>query len=223
MPPVTAGAALALGPTLLAWWTAPRGDNDGLWALIFWFLPAFGAVAAVLAAVAERIGVARRRSSQHGTFTVATPADRLAALVIDVAIVSAVLVAPLTALSHAKLELVAGVVAITVATTYLAVPLSYKGRTLGQSLVGLFVVDSRTNRPVPVVRAHLRSLVVVVEVALVPTLVLAVPAVIELMFLSTSGRTLTDRILGTSVRSGRGDVGAPLPGEEPTMRNARGE
>jgi hypothetical protein len=40
VPPLAAGAALALGPTLLAWWTAPRGDNDGLWAFIFWFLPA---------------------------------------------------------------------------------------------------------------------------------------------------------------------------------------
>ena len=65
MPPVTAGAALALGPTLLAWWTAPRGDNDGLWALIFWFLPALGALAAIVAAVAEHIGVARRRSSEN--------------------------------------------------------------------------------------------------------------------------------------------------------------
>lgn len=39
LPPLTAGAALVIGPTSLAWWTAPRGDNDGLWTLIFWFLP----------------------------------------------------------------------------------------------------------------------------------------------------------------------------------------
>ncbi len=58
-PPLTTGASLAVGPTVLAWWTAPRGDNDGLWALVFWFLPVLGGLAAVLAAVAERVGTAR--------------------------------------------------------------------------------------------------------------------------------------------------------------------
>ena len=65
-PALTTGASLALGPTVLAWWTAPRGDNDGLFPLIdqrfwhiFWYLPVLGSLAAVAAAVAERVGTAR--------------------------------------------------------------------------------------------------------------------------------------------------------------------
>jgi hypothetical protein len=203
-PPVTAGAALALGPTVLAWWTAPRGDNDGLWALVFWFLPVLGGLAAVIAAVAERVGVAR---TSHGLGaaerTTARPSDRLAALVIDVAIAGAVLVLPLTALSHQKLEVVAGIVGVGFATAYLAVPLAWKGRTFGQALVGVIVVDETTSGPVSAVRALLRSLVVVVEVAGVPTLILAVPALVELVSLAASGRTFTDRVFGTVALSGR--------------------
>lgn len=202
VPPLTAGTALAFGPTVLALWTAPRGDNDGLWALILWFLPVLGGLAAVVVAVAERVRAARRRSHvHHDALTLATPSDRLAALAIDVAIIGAALVAPLTVLSNAKHEIVAGVLAITVATASLAVPLSWKGRTLGQSLVGLVVTDVRTNRPVPVARAILRSVVIIVEVAGVPTLIFAAPAAVELLALSTSGRTLTDRLLATSVLS----------------------
>jgi hypothetical protein len=50
VPPLAIGASLALGPTLLAWWTAPRGDNTGLWALVLWALPIWGGLAALLAA-----------------------------------------------------------------------------------------------------------------------------------------------------------------------------
>lgn len=204
VPPVTAGAALALGPTLLAWSTAPRGDNDGLWALIFWSLPVLGALAAGVVTVAERIRSGRPESPViHESRSVATAGDRLAALAIDVAIIGAVLVVPLTALSHAKLEVVAGILAVSVASAYLAVPLSCKGRTLGQSLVGLSVLDAHTNQAVSVPRVVLRSVVVVVEVAAVPTLIFALPAIIDLIAVGTSGRTLTDRLLGTSVLSVR--------------------
>ncbi|MEY2438227.1 MAG: hypothetical protein QOF97_3063, partial [Acidimicrobiaceae bacterium] len=120
VPPVTAAAALAFGPTLLAWWTAPRGDNDGLWVLIFWFLPGLGGLAVVVAVVAERVGIAQRESaSRDQALTIATPTDRIAALAIDVVIVGGVLIVPLTVLSHAKLEIVAGVLGIAVATAYL--------------------------------------------------------------------------------------------------------
>ncbi len=209
VPPVTAGAALALGPTVLALWTAPRGDNDGLWALILWFLPVLGGLAAVVVAVVGRVRAARPRSPvQHESLTVATCSDRLAALAIDVAILGVVLVVPLTALSRAQLELAAWVMAITVATAYLALPLSWKRRTLGQSLVGLFVTDARTNQSVPVARAVIRSVVVVVEIAALPTLIFAVPALIEVIVLGASGRTLTDRLLGTSVLCDRRPAGA---------------
>lgn len=204
LPPVTIGASLALGPTVLAWWTAPRGDNDGLWALVFWFLPALGGLAAGVAAVAQRVGTAR---AQHDAgareLTNARPTDRLAALAIDVAIAGAVLVVPLTTLSHEKREVVAAVLGVASATAYLAVPLAWRGRTLGQSLVGLFVLDSTTNRPVSPGRAIVRSLIVVLEVAAVPTLILAIPAAAEWISLAGSGRTMTDRVLGTVVLSER--------------------
>lgn len=204
-PPLTAGAALAVGPTALAWWTAPRGDNDGLWVLILWFLPALGGLAGILAAVAARVGATRRsrRAGEAQPLTAATPSDRLAALMIDVAVTGAVLVVPLTTLSHQGLEVVAGIVGVVLSALYLAVPLAWKGRTLGQSLVGVSVLDASTGRPVSAVRALLRSLVVVVEIAAAPTLILALPALAECAWLLMSGRTLTDRLFGTVAVSAR--------------------
>ncbi len=210
-PPWTTGASLALGPTVLAWWTAPRGDNDGLWALVFWLLPALGCLAVVVAAVAERVGRTRaEHDAPERELTIALPSDRLSALAIDLAIVGAALVMPLTALSDANLEVVAAVLGVATATAYLAVPLAWKGRTLGQSQVGLFLFDSTTSQPVSAVRAALRSLVVVLEVAAVPTGILAVPALAELVVLVGSGRTVTDRVLGTVVLSERRGAGRTL-------------
>ena len=206
--PPTIGASLALGPTLLAVWSAPRGDNDGLWTLIFFLLPALGGLAAVVAGVAGRMAVARARSAgrpETGELTTASPGDRLAALAIDVAVVGAVLVVPLTALSHLKYEVVAAALGITLATLYLAIPLASKGRTVGQSLVGLFVFDSRTNQPLSLVRALLRSLVIALEVTGVPTIILALPAVAEMVSLGRSGQTFTDRIFRSVVLSGRNE------------------
>lgn len=217
-PPWTTGASLALGPTVLAWWTAPRGDNDGLWALVFWLLPALGCLAVVAAAVAERVGRTRaEHDAPERELTIALPSDRLSALAIDLAIVGAALVMPLTALSDANLEVVAAVLGVATATAYLAVPLVWKGRTLGQSKVGLFVLDSTTSQPVSAVRAAFRSLVVVLEVAAVPTGILAVPALAELVVLVGSGRTVTDRVLGTVVLSERRGAGRTLePGNDRT-------
>ena len=204
VPPFTTGASLALGPTVLAWWTAPRGDNDGLWALVFWFLPLLGVLAAGVAAVAVRVGAARagQHSGAHG-LAPALPTDRLSALALDVAIAAGVMVVPLTALSHAQLEVVAGGLGVVAATAFLAVPVARTGRTLGQSLVGLRVLDATTHRPVPAGRAVVRSLVIVLEVAAFPTLVLAVPAVIDWVSLLRSGRTVTDRFFKTVVLSER--------------------
>lgn len=88
-PPLTTGASLAVGPTLVAWWTAPRGDNDGLWTLVLWLLPILGGGAAVVAAVAQRIAANRRQAGKRGETaeaSIASSSERLAALVIDVAV-----------------------------------------------------------------------------------------------------------------------------------------
>ena len=204
-PPWTTGASLALGPTVLAWWTAPRGDNDGLWALVFWFLPALGGFAVAVAAVAERVGGHTRaeHDAPERERTSALPSDRLAALAIDLAIAGASLVVPLKSLSDAKLEVAAAMLGVVTATAYLAVPLAWKGRTLGQSLVGLFVLDSTTRQPVSAARAALRSLVVVLEVVAASTGILAVLVLADSVVLFVSGRTVTDRVLGTVVLSER--------------------
>lgn len=206
--PVSTGVSLAVGPTVLAWWTAPRGDNDGLWILVFFGLAMLGGLAALLTAVAQRVGdhaamsIAEDGAAGSGP-TNAALSDRVAALAIDVALVGVVAFMPLTMLTRANLDVVAAVLGIGAATAYLAVPLARKGQTLGQSMVGLFVVDTATGRPLPVMRAVVRSLIVVVEVAAIPTAIFAIPALMELFSLTRSGRTVTDRLLGTDVLSGR--------------------
>ena len=57
-------AAITLGPLLLAWATTPRGDNDGLWGLIFWMIPLFGFVLAGAAATGRGARFARDRSRE---------------------------------------------------------------------------------------------------------------------------------------------------------------
>lgn len=54
-PSITIGASLVAFPALLAWWTAPRGDNDGLWVLVFWVLGLVGAFAAACAETARAV------------------------------------------------------------------------------------------------------------------------------------------------------------------------
>lgn len=204
-PSLTVGAALAMGPTLLAFGTAPRGDNDGLWVLMLFLLPMLGVGAAIVAELAHRIATNRRRSRSEGGATntsPASPSERLAALIIDVIIIGGLLVMPLTNLSHAKREVLALLIGVVGGVTYLAVPLAWKGATLGQSLVGLVTLGPQGRR-LSVPRAFLRSLIVVVELVGVPTFLLALPAIAELLAVSNSGRSLTDRLLGTSVVSSR--------------------
>jgi len=52
------GALLGLPGLLLSPWTAPRGDNDGLWVLI---IPTLGVFVLVLMGVATVTSWARRR------------------------------------------------------------------------------------------------------------------------------------------------------------------
>jgi hypothetical protein len=57
-PHIRAGLFMAIPCLLLAGWTAPRGDNDGLW--ILWF--PFIVISALLLAGCHRVGSAVRRS-----------------------------------------------------------------------------------------------------------------------------------------------------------------
>lgn len=163
--------------------------------------------------VASAVVAARRPLTVPPTTEVLTPAepsDRLAALAIDVTIVGGALIVPLTAMSHAGQEVIAGIVGVGVATAYFAALVAGRGRTVGQSLLGLAVVDARTLRRVPPGRALLRSLVVVLEVAGTPTLLLAAPAIAELVSTLHSGRSITDKVLKTSVVRRRAPPAKPV-------------
>ena len=87
------------------------------------------------------------------------------------------------------------------ATLYLAVPTARWGHSLGQLLLGIRVLDTSTRTPPQLPRAMMRSLVVAVEVIAAPTVIMAVPAIAELVALSSNGTTLTDRLLRTTVVS----------------------
>jgi hypothetical protein len=50
---IAIAAAATVGPLAFAWPTTPRGDNDGLWALIFIALTFFGLLLAALASAAR--------------------------------------------------------------------------------------------------------------------------------------------------------------------------
>lgn len=149
-------------------------------------------------AVAARWSTARRPPNRH-PLVPAEVSDRLAALAIDIAIVGVVLVVPLTAMSHAEQEVAAAVAGVAATTIFLAALVSARGATIGQALLGLAVVDAPTRTRVPLPRALVRSLIVVLEVAATATIVLAPLAFAELISASADGRSLTDRLLRTEV------------------------
>jgi hypothetical protein len=60
LPARTIGASTVVVPLLLAWSTTPRGDNDGLWLLIFWYLPFVGGLAMIAAALGRALRRPRR-------------------------------------------------------------------------------------------------------------------------------------------------------------------
>ena len=205
-PGFAVGAALSFGPTALALWTTPRGDNDGLWALVFWMLPMLGLFAAVIVACLSAIAAKRRIMAEQGRgparMARATLGDRLAALAIDVALVVAVLVVPLTRLSHASQELLAFVLGVAASTLYLAIPLALRGQTVGQRLTGVFVCDAETGQPASWPRSLVRGVIVTMEVLLTPSILFGLPALADfLAAASSSGRSITDRVLRTTVLS----------------------
>lgn len=54
-PPATIGVAAVAGPTVLAFFTAPQGDGDGLWGLIFLYFVVLGYAFTALARFTERV------------------------------------------------------------------------------------------------------------------------------------------------------------------------
>lgn len=152
--------------------------------------------------VAVSRAAARRRSSDEAAAPVSL-VERLAALVIDAAIVGAALGVPLTALSDAKKEVAAVVVGVAVVTAYFAGFTVTRGRTVGQSLLGLTVVDAQTLGRLPVSRAVARGLIVGLEVAAVATIILSPAALAEAIAIVTTGRSLTDHVVRTAVTRAR--------------------
>lgn len=149
-------------------------------------------------AVAARHAIARHPTDGQKP-DLAGISERLAALVVDVVILVAVLVVPLTAMSRAGQEVTAGIVGAATATAYLAVLVAVRGSTIGQALLGLAVADAATGTRLSLSRALVRSLVVVLEVGAASTIILSPPAFAEVISAGTTGRSLTDRALGTTV------------------------
>ncbi len=149
------------------------------------------------AVAARRTAMARPRETE--STSPAGLSERLAALTIDAIILGAALVAPLTAMSHAKQEVAAAVIGLGVAATYQAVLMAWRGGTLGQSLLGLAVVDAATGGQVALPRLLARGIIVTLEVAAGFTIILAPIAIAEGIAAGANGRSLTDRLLRTEV------------------------
>jgi len=125
----------------------------------------------------------------------------MAAVVIDAVMISAVEVVPLTMLSKAHAEVAAIVLGVVLAAAYLATSVALAGRTPGQALLGLTVVDEATGERIPAARGVLRSLVVAVELFGAMSLLLPLAAV-EVVSVAATGRSVTDRVFGTAVVAG---------------------
>jgi hypothetical protein len=178
-------------------------SDDAQAGLAVLLVPYVGVPLGAVIWVARTAMNARRTTSpergEDAVSSPATPSDRLAALAIDITVVAAMLVVPLTAMSHAKQEVAAAVVGIAAGTIYLAGPIAAFGSTFGQSILQLRVVDARTGTRLGLGRALVRSTIVVLEVAAAVTIILAIAGLAELMAATTDGRTLTDRLLRTAV------------------------
>lgn len=156
-------------------------------------------VAVPLAAVVWLGGAAAGRRKEARSPGPARPSDRLAALTVDAVLVGIVLAAPVTLLSNAKAEVVAVVAGVLLATLYFAAFAALPGRTPGQALLCLRLVDHASGEAVTPGRALLRSLVLVLELLGAAWMLLAPVALAELWSVVASGRSLTDRLFGTSV------------------------
>jgi hypothetical protein len=174
-------------------------SDDAQAGLAVLWVPYVAIPLAVLLWVGHAVAARRACMLNAESLAPAGPSDRLAALAIDVAILGSGLLFPLTAMSRAKYEVAAGLVGVAVGTIYMATLVALRRRTVGQSVLGLAVVDATTLDRVDLPRAIVRSAIIVIEVAAAATIILSVPAIAELVSVLTSGRSLTDRLLRTSV------------------------
>ena len=137
--------------------------------------------------------------------------DRLASLALDAGALCVALGLPLQALSRRGEEVAAVVAGVLASTLYFATCVALRGRTLGQWLLGIEVVDADGGGRVPWPRAVLRGLALTIE-ALGTFLLYLAPLALADVLLASSGRSLLDRLFGTVVQSrSRGRVSGTAP------------
>lgn len=125
--------------------------------------------------------------------------ERLGALLVDLVLATAVLVVPVTMLSHRGQEVIAGAIGLAAGIGYLSASWVLRGATVGQALLRLRVVGPGGMR-VGAVRAAVRAVLLIVEVLGAATLLLIPLTGIEIaLAAASSGRTLVDRVTGTEL------------------------
>jgi|GEM_PF-4760129 len=126
--------------------------------------------------------------------------DRLAALFIDLVLACAVLVVPLTVLSHRGQEIAAAIGGVLAGIGYLAGMWLARGATVGQSLLRLRVAKATTGDTMGGVQAVGRALLLIVELMGTATLFLLPLTGVEIVLgVTKDGRTVVDRLTRTNV------------------------
>lgn len=191
-----------------AGWSMGSSDDAqaGLAALIVPFvgIPLAGLVLVGESVLVRRAGVVDPDPIDMRETRAALP-ERLASLLVDLAIAVAVLVVPLTMLSHRGAEVVAAAVGVVAGVAYLSGSWMTKGATIGQTLLRLRVVDGDATNPAPA-RAIARAGLLIVEILGTATLLLIPLTAVEIgLAASAGGQTLVDRLTRTTVvaRGGR--------------------
>lgn len=189
--PLAIGAAVVVGPSALAYWTTPQGDGDGLWALIFLYLPVFGVIAAAVAGATSAIA---GRGEATELDSSAVFARRFSAFVLDLVLVLTAIWFPVELFDDAA-EVV---FALAVPWLYLAVMTATLGATCGQLATSLRVVAQDGETTLQPWQAALRS-ALIIAVVVVSGPFLGLPALAELAIAGFSGPTLVDRVCRTRV------------------------
>lgn len=190
------------GVAFWAGWSMGASDDAqaGLAALIVPFvgIPLAGVVLVGESVLVRRAGVVDPDPIDMRETRAALP-ERLASLLVDLAIATAVLVVPLTMLSHRGAEVVAAAVGVGAGVAYLTVSWVTKGATIGQTLLRLRVVDGHAANPAPA-RALARAGLLIVEILGTATLLLIPVTGIEIaLAANANARTIVDRLTRTTV------------------------